>query len=69
MKDAIFSGPDVAAALQAASQALGQPTSRLRYVVLQEPVAARLGLTPQPARIAILMDAPRPAASPSSRSC
>lgn len=62
MKDAIFSGPDVASALEAASRALGQPASALRYVVLQEPVPARLGLTPQPARIAILMDAGRAAA-------
>lgn len=66
MKDAIFSGNDVAAALQAASQALGLPTSQLRYVVLQEPVGGRLGLTAQPARIAILMDAGRAAASGSA---
>ena len=59
MKDAIFSGPDVPAALQEASRALGQPVSALRYVVLQEAAPGRLGLTPQPARIAILMDAGR----------
>ena len=33
----------------------------MRYVVLQEPAPGRLGLTPQPARIAILMDAGRAA--------
>ena len=59
MKDAIFSGPDVAAALQEASRALGQPVSALRYVVLQEAAPGRLGLTPHPARIAVLMDAGR----------
>jgi spoIIIJ-associated protein len=61
VKDAIFSGPDVPAALQEASRVLGQPVGALRYVVLQEPTAGRLGLTPQPARIAILMDAGRAA--------
>ena len=59
MKDAIFSGPDVSAALQEASRALGQPVSALRYVVIQEAAPARLGLTSQPARIAVLMDAGR----------
>jgi predicted RNA-binding protein Jag len=63
VKDAIFSGPDVASALEAASRALGQAVSSLRYVVLQEPVPGRLGLTAQPARIAILMDAGRPTAA------
>lgn len=57
MKDAIFSGPDVATALQEASRVLGQPVGALRYVVLQEPMPGRLGLTAQPARIAVLMDA------------
>jgi spoIIIJ-associated protein len=61
VKDAIYSGPDVAAALRAASHALGLPAERLRYVVLQEPSPGRLGLTAQPARIAILMDTGRPA--------
>jgi spoIIIJ-associated protein len=59
VKDAIFSGPDVASALEAASRTLGLPTSALRYVVLEQPVPGRLGLTAQPARIAILMDAGR----------
>lgn len=59
MKDAIFSGPDVASALEEASRTLGLPPGALRYVVLQEPVPGRLGLTAQPARIAILMDAGR----------
>jgi spoIIIJ-associated protein len=58
VKDALFSGPDVAAALEAASRALGLAPGQLRYVVLQEPTAGRLGLQAQPARIAILMDAP-----------
>jgi spoIIIJ-associated protein len=63
VKDAIFSGPDVAAALQEASRVLGQPVGALRYVVLQEATPGRLGLTAQPARIAILMDAGRAAAA------
>jgi spoIIIJ-associated protein len=58
VKDAPFSGPDVAAALDAASQALGIVPAQLRYVVLQEPTAGRLGLQAQPARIAVMMDAP-----------
>jgi spoIIIJ-associated protein len=57
VKDAIFSGPDVATALEEASRVLGQPVGALRYVVLQEPMPGRLGLTAQPARIAVLMDA------------
>jgi spoIIIJ-associated protein len=61
VKDAIFSGPDVAAALQEASRVLGQPVGTLRYVVLQDATPGRLGLTSQPARIAILMDAGRAA--------
>jgi spoIIIJ-associated protein len=58
VKDALFSGPDIASALDAASRALGIPTAALRYVVLQEPSGGRLGLQAQPARIAIMMDAP-----------
>ena len=57
MKDALFSGPDIAAALDSASRALGIPTADLRYVVLQEASGGRLGLQAQPARIAIMMDA------------
>lgn len=56
MKDALFSGPDVPAALEAASRALGIAPAQLRYVVLQEATSGRLGLQAQPARIAILMD-------------
>jgi spoIIIJ-associated protein len=66
VKDAIFSGPDIQAALEAASRALGQPVGGLRYVVLQEPAPGRLGLTAQPARIAILMDSGRGAVAASS---
>jgi spoIIIJ-associated protein len=58
VKDALFSGPDVAAAVAAASQALGIAPTQLRYVVLQEATAGRLGLQAQPARIAVMMDAP-----------
>jgi spoIIIJ-associated protein len=58
VKDALFSGPDLPSALDAASRALGIPSSQLRYVVLQDATAGRLGLQSQPARIAIMMDAP-----------
>lgn len=58
MKDVLFSGPDIATTLEAASRALGIPTTDIRYVVLQEPSGGRLGLQAQPARIAIMMDAP-----------
>src|SRR4030095_3154626 len=57
VKDAIFSGPDVAAALQAAGRALGLPPEQLRYVVLEAGTPGRLGLQAQPARIAVMMDA------------
>jgi spoIIIJ-associated protein len=56
VKDALFSGPDLPAALEAASRALGIAPAQLRYVVLQEATSGRLGLQAQPARIAILMD-------------
>lgn len=64
MKDAIFSGPDIETALAAAGRALGVPPAQLKFVVLQEPTPARLGLQPQPARIAILMDAGRKGPAP-----
>lgn len=62
MKDALFSAADVPAALEAASRALGIPSGQLRYVVLQEATVGRLGLQAQPARIAVMMDAPGRAA-------
>ncbi|HKC10544.1 MAG TPA: hypothetical protein VKI41_00650, partial [Vicinamibacteria bacterium] len=56
MKDRVFSGRDVAAALAAAGQALGLPAETLRYVVLEAGRPAGLGVSPTPARIAVLLD-------------
>lgn len=63
MKDAIFSGPDVPAAVEAAARALGLRPDQFRYVVLDAGTPGRLGLQAQPARIAVLMDAGRGASA------
>lgn len=55
MSDRVFSGRDVEAALSAASEALGLPREALRYVVLEEPRPARLGLKASDARVAVLL--------------
>lgn len=69
MKDHSFEGPDVAAAVEAASLRLGLPAASLRYVVLQRETPTRLGIQGSPARIAVLLDAPRtaPARPPVAR--
>jgi spoIIIJ-associated protein len=56
VKDRVFSGRDVAEALAAAGQALGLPAEALRYVVLETPRPGGLGVSPSPARIAVLLD-------------
>jgi spoIIIJ-associated protein len=70
VKDRAFSGRDVAEALHAASQALGLPGEALRYVVLDAGRPGGLGVSPTPARIAVLLDplppAPREDAPPPS---
>jgi len=68
MSDQVFSGRDVAEALRLAAQALGQPQTKLRYVVLEQEAAGRLGLSARPARIAVLVGASegRAAAAPVS---
>jgi spoIIIJ-associated protein len=63
MKDQVFGGPDVEAAVAAASQALGIPAASLRYVVLEAGRPGGLGLQAVPARIAVLGEA-KPAAGP-----
>ena len=65
MKDAVFSGSDVPAAVAAAAQALGRTPDTLRYVVLDPGGPGGLGLKPTPARIAVLFDdaGPAPAAA------
>jgi spoIIIJ-associated protein len=61
MKDAVFTGDDVAAAVAAAARALGRSTEALRYVVLEPGGPGGRGLKPTPARIAVLLDdAPLP---------
>jgi spoIIIJ-associated protein len=71
MRDAIFSGRDVAEALELAGRALGLSPDALRYVVLERGSSEALGVAARPARIAVLLEAGRrgaagagPAASP-----
>ena len=56
MKDAVFSGRDVAEALDAAARALGLSPDALRYVVLERGAPGVLGMGGTPAQIAILLD-------------
>jgi spoIIIJ-associated protein len=58
VKDQVFSGATVEEARAAAARALGLPLERLRYVVLDPGAPAGRGLSPTPARIAVLFDAP-----------
>ncbi|HEX9202504.1 MAG TPA: R3H domain-containing nucleic acid-binding protein [Vicinamibacteria bacterium] len=62
MKDRPFSGRDVEDALAAAGAALGLPVAALRYVVLDPGSPGRVGAKPTPARIAVMLDEPGPAA-------
>jgi spoIIIJ-associated protein len=57
MKDRLFSGRDVQAAVALAAQALGLGSDQLRYVVLERERPGGLGLSATPARIAVLLDA------------
>ena len=56
MKDPVFSGKDVADAVQVASRSLGLPAETLRYVVLERGTAGGLGLGGTPAMIAVLLE-------------
>lgn len=60
MKDQLFSGPTVEAALTTAATALGLRPEQLRYVVLERETGARLGLSATPARIAVILDVRTP---------
>jgi spoIIIJ-associated protein len=60
MKDAVFSGADVGAALEAAGRALGLRPADLRYVVLDPGSPPGLGIAATPARIAVLLERPAP---------
>jgi len=65
MSDRVFSGRDVAEALELAGSALGLPKERLRYFVLDTGTAGGLGLKATPARVAVLLGATgAPPASP-----
>jgi spoIIIJ-associated protein len=55
----MFSGASIEEALAAASRTLGLPREKLRYVVLDPGRPGGRGLSPTPARIAILHDDPR----------
>jgi len=57
MKDRVFEGDDVAAALRAATQTLGIELPQLRYVVLDEGRRPAPGVGAKTARVAVLMDA------------
>lgn len=59
MKDAIFSGRDVAEALELAGRALGLSPEGLRYVVLERGSPEAVGVAARPARIAVLLEAGR----------
>jgi len=56
MKDPVFSGRDVADAVQVASRSLGLPAETLRYVVLERGSAGGLGVGGTPAMIAVLLE-------------
>jgi spoIIIJ-associated protein len=58
MKDHIFSGADVSEALALAAANLGLPLAELRYVVLEAGTPGARGLSPTPARIAVLLHEP-----------
>jgi spoIIIJ-associated protein len=55
MKDLVFSGADVPEALALAAANLGLPLAELRYVVLEPGTPGARGLSPTPARIAVLL--------------
>jgi spoIIIJ-associated protein len=68
MKDRVFTGRDVSAALAEAASALGLSETELRYVVLDAGSAGGRGLQPTPARVAVLLEEvpPPPAETPES---
>jgi len=57
MKDRVFTGQDVPAALAEAATALGIPAAELRYVVLDAGSEGGRGLQPTRARVAVLLEA------------
>ena len=67
MRDQMFSGATIEEALALAARTLGLPREALRYVVLDPGQPGVRGLSPTPARIAILHDDPEKARASSSR--
>ena len=70
MKDRAFTGKDVKEAVRTAAMTLGIDEANLRYFVLDPGGEGRFGGEPNPARIAVLMDAPtgpKAAGSPGRR--
>jgi predicted RNA-binding protein Jag len=56
VRDPVFAGGDVAAAVGAAAEALGLPVEQVRYVVLQQGVPARGSSPGQQAQIAVVLE-------------
>lgn len=57
MKDAVFSGSDLAAAVQEAEQSLGLRGDQIHYVVIDPGSPATSGRAATPVRIAVMLDA------------
>src|SRR6185369_12641048 len=66
MRDQMFSGATIEEALAQAARTLGLPRETLRYVVLDPGQPGLRGLSPTPARIAILHDDPEKARAASA---
>ena len=60
MSDPVFTGANVDDALAAAAEALGREASTLRYVVLDGGTPGGRGLSPTPARLAVILQKPQP---------
>ncbi len=60
MKDPLFSGKDIAEALENAARALAVPAASLKYVVLDPGKPGGMGVSPSHASIAVLLDGSAP---------
>jgi len=67
MKDRVFSGADVEEAVALAAANIGLPLAELRYVVLEAGTPGGRGLSPTPARIAVLLHEPPASLAPAPR--
>lgn len=59
MSDLVFTGADVDAVLKTAAEAVGREVSELRYVVLDPGSPGGRGLSPTPARVAVILEKAR----------